>query len=217
MAASKPGGLLVHRSSSSSDRVFFLQQLRDQLDGQWIYPVHRLDRAASGIMVFAFSSEGARRLQQTLQAASARKEYLTLARGTTPEHWEVDRPLTDQAKQRKPARTSFERVFAACIGRGLDCSMLRAQLHTGRRHQIRRHLARAGHFIFGDTTYGKGGINNFLRESYGLPRLFLHAIRLDLLHPTSGELLRIDDPLPADLRAFLERLTDIPAERYAKL
>ena len=202
----KPGGLLVHRSSESSDRVFLLQELARQLD-RHVYPVHRLDRAASGAIAFALSSDAARKLHANLSAGDARKEYLALVRGSAPAGGVIDRALTQQV-----CSSEFERL--AELSR---CSLLAVRISTGRRHQIRRHLAHIRHHVLGDTTYGKGRINRYFREKYGLPRLFLHAWRLEVRHPETGERLRISAPLPADLRGFLERLPDVDDELLATL
>jgi len=206
VAASKPGGLIVHRTRESSDRVFLLQELSAQV-GRFLYPVHRLDRAASGAIIFAFSSEAARLLQAALGAEDARKEYLTLVRGSPPERWESADPLKNENGVPQAARTSFER-----LAEFFRLSLLRARIWTGRRHQIRRHLARAAHQILGDSTYGKGRINAFFRETYGLPRLFLHAESIEITHPRTGARLVLRAPLAEDLRAFVLRLPDCPRE-----
>ena len=202
----KPGGLLVHRSRESSDRAFLLQKLARQLD-RHVYPVHRLDRAASGAIVFALSSDTARKLHANLSAGDSLKEYLALVRGSAPVRGVVDRALTQQA-----CRSEFERL--AEFSR---CSLLAVRISTGRRHQIRRHLAHIHHHVLGDTTYGKGKINRYFRENYGLPRLFLHAWRLEVRHPETRARLRILAPLPDDLRGFLERLPDVDDELLATL
>ena len=206
VVVNKPGGLLVHRSHESSDRVFLLQELAHQLDRR-VYPVHRLDRAASGAITFALSSDAARKLQANLSADDSRKEYLALVRGSAPIRGVIERALTQQA-----CRSEFERL--AELSR---CSLLRVRISTGRRHQIRRHLSHIRHQIIGDTTYGKGNINRYFRETYGLPRSFLHAWRLELRHPETGERLRIAAPLPDDLRDFLGRLPDVDTELLATL
>jgi len=87
VAVSKPGGLLVHRTKESTDRVFLLQELRNQL-GRHVFPVHRLDRGASGAMLLAFTGEDARLLQQSLESPEALKEYLVLVRGWTATQYE---------------------------------------------------------------------------------------------------------------------------------
>lgn len=211
VAVSKPPGLLVHRTREASDQVFLLQELGAQL-GRFLYPAHRLDRATSGVITFAFSGEDARLLQMSLNGGETRKEYLALVRGSTPEEWEDDRPLSNKAGVKQAARTSFRRL--AEFSRS---SLLRARLFTGRRHQIRRHLAHKAHQVIGDTSHGKGRINQFFRDNYGLPRLFLHAERLEMPHPRTGDPLAIHVPLATDLREFLERLPDCPRELIATL
>jgi len=212
VVASKPGGMLVHRSPRSSDQVFFLQEL-GRLVGCHLYPVHRLDRAASGAIAMAFSSEVAKKLQANLSADDAVKEYIALVRGETPEQGESQRPLTDHnTGVKKSAHTLFERI--AVFSR---CSLLRVRIRTGRHHQIRRHMSHLCHQMIGDTSHGKGKINTFFRENYGLPRLFLHAAVLDLRHPTAEGRLRVRSPLPKDLREFLLRLPDIDEELVAGL
>ncbi|MCA8960494.1 MAG: pseudouridylate synthase [Planctomycetes bacterium] len=208
----KPPGVLVHRSDRSRDRVFVLQTLAAQID-RTIYPVHRLDRATSGVLLFALSSESARAWQAAL--GEARKDYLALARGSTPSHFVCDRPLTDHDavdRPRREAKTEFEKLLE--VHRS---TLLRATLHTGRRHQIRRHLHHAMHQVIGDTTYGKGNINRALRAEFALPRLFLHAERLRVVHPSTGEPLDLHVPLADDLRAFLLRLPGIDANAVARL
>ena len=193
----KPPGILVHRSRVAADRITLLQLLRDQL-GRFVYPAHRLDRPASGAIAFALSGEDARVLQDALQADDAIKEYLVLCRGETEEQFVSDRPLTSDRGVAQDARTSFQRLE---IMRGF--TLLRARLHTGRRHQIRRHLAHLGHQVVGDTKYGKGGINRWLRADFGLERLFLHASRL-----RCGR-FDVTAPLAEDLSLFLERFGGI--------
>jgi tRNA pseudouridine65 synthase len=206
VVVAKPPGLLCHRSTESGDRVFLLQTLRNQL-GRLVYPVHRLDRAASGAIAFALGSDEARLLQAALGAPESRKEYLVLVRGETPASWESKRPLKNDAGTVQDAHTVFEKV--AGFSR---LTLLRAAILTGRRHQIRRHLAHEAHQVLGDSTYGKGKINAFFREQYGLPRLFLHASSLEFLHPLTGAPTVVRCPLAEDLRAFLDRLPDVPPD-----
>lgn len=212
VVASKPPLLLVHRSRESTDRVFLLQEL-SAIVGRHLYPVHRLDRAASGVIAFATSSDAARELQASISADDAVKEYLVLVRGETPLEGVIDRPLTDrEVGVKKPAWTSYERI--AYFSRS---SLLRVRIKTGRHRQIRRHLAHLAHQVIGCSHHGKGRINAFFRETYGLPRLFLHARLLDVRHPSGEGRLRVEAPLAQDLRAFLLRLPDIDPALVATL
>lgn len=205
VVVSKPSGIMIHRSKLSSDRVFLLQTLRDQL-GQLVFPVHRIDRPTSGAIVFGFSSEDAGKIHWSLKEERALKEYLVLCRGETEEEFVSDRPLNNARKEPQEARTEFRRV--ATFSR---CSLLEARIRTGRRHQIRRHLAHMAHQVIGCTKRGKGRINAFFRETYGLPRLFLHSHRLHFRHPRTEEPIEILAPLSDDLRRFLWRLPDVDA------
>ena len=195
----KPPGLLVHRSSQSRDRQFALQIVRDQI-GAHLYPVHRIDRPASGVLMFALDRESARSFHDAMRAADATKEYIVLVRGETEQAFVSERELTSERGVKQAARSEVDRLATFA---GL--SLLRVRIRTGRYHQIRRHLAHLAHHIIGDTMHGKGRINNTLRERYGLPRLCLHAARLECAHPAGGR-LHVRAPLAPDMAAFLRRL-----------
>ena len=200
---SKPSGMFVHPSTEARGRErTVLTWLRDRL-GAYVYPVHRIDRACSGLVSLARDRTSARELQVALQSSLARKEYLLLCRGETEQQFRCDLPLkVGPDKQPRAATTHFCRIMTS-----EGFSLLSARIETGRRHQIRRHMARLGHQIVGDSTYGKGRINKWLRQDHGLPRLFLHSWRLRL--PMSGQAdpIEAEDPLPADLLVFLRSLT----------
>ncbi len=205
VAVSKPSGLLVHRDERHPDAPAALQLVRDQL-GRFLYPVHRLDRATSGILVYAFTSELAAQLQTTMTAPTAHKDYLALVRwpGSFPDlgaRWVCAQPLHDEKDIARPAHSEF--WLAESFRRA---ALLHCRITTGRYHQIRRHLNHSGRHILGDTTHGKGRLNELYRLRYGLDRLFLHAARLSLLHPRSGATVELVDPLPKELVAVVERL-----------
>ena len=206
LAVDKPAGMTVHRDDfSGRHERFVLQTVARQVD-QYLYPVHRLDRNTSGVLCFALSSDAARELQANLGAKDAEKVYLVLARGETPESFESDRPLRNKHGDPTPAFTSFRRL--ATFSR---CSLLETRITTGRHHQIRRHLNHLGHHVIGDTTHGKGDINRYFRREYGLPRLCIHAVRVECRHPDAAAAsLTVRAPLAADFRAFLGRLPDVP-------
>ena len=210
VVVSKPPGMLVHRDAWSPREEVVLQTLAYQID-RYLFPVHRLDRNTSGVLAFGCSRTMARALHDNLREPDARKEYLVLTRGETSESFTSDRPLSHNGEPRE-ARTEFRRL--ACFSR---CSLLRARTLTGRRHQIRRHLAHLAHQVIGDTGYGKGRINAWFRAEYGLPRMFLHAQRMVVAHPRTGVPMEIVDPLAADLRYFLGRLPDVDSALIGKL
>ncbi|MCA8941587.1 MAG: pseudouridylate synthase, partial [Planctomycetes bacterium] len=204
VAVSKPSGMLVHRSEKAPDRKVVLQTLAAQL-GQYVYPVQRLDRGTSGVLVFGLSSRDAGLLQAALASERATKTYAALARWPTdaaPEpRFECRRPLRNTQGEPRPAHTEFEAIefFERC-------ALLRCRLYTGRFHQIRRHLNHCARHVIGDTTHGKGRINAEFRERFGLHRLFLHAARLRFEHPVLDLPIDLMDPLPRDLLDVLARL-----------
>lgn len=202
VVADKPAGLLVHRTREARERDALVQQVRDALGG-WVYPVHRIDRPCSGAVLLARDPDAARALQDALRAPEALKAYLALARGVPAEAGALDRPLTDRASGvRRPAHTRYVRLASIP---SIGASLVAVRIDTGRRHQIRRHFAHAGHQLLGDTEHGKGWLNRRLRVDHGLPRLALHAWQVDVAHPDRGR-LRCLVPLAADLAAFLDRV-----------
>lgn len=200
IVVSKPSGLLVHRSPIAPDEDALMQRVRDHV-GHYVYPVHRIDRPASGIVMFTLNPKSMRWVQRALRDISASKEYLVLVRGEPPEDWFSVRPLRSDKGLPQPSHSEF-----TTRERFDRCALVSARIFTGRRHQIRRHLNHAAHHVLGDTTYGKGRINHEFRERFGLLRLFLHAHRVRLFHPGLGRLLEIVDPLPPELEAVLARL-----------
>ena len=212
VAVSKPSGLLVHRDQHHPDAPAALQIVRDQT-GRHLYPFHRLDRATSGVLLFAFSSAAAAALQASLSSPDADKEYHALLRwpganGELGDSWLCDRPLHDEKDVAREARTEFTRIASFT-----RCALVRCRIFTGRYHQIRRHANHSGRHVLGDTTHGKGRINALFRERYGLDRLFLHLFRIRLRHPSTGEPLELTDPMPPELTSVLERLAAEAAPR----
>jgi tRNA pseudouridine65 synthase len=200
IAVNKPAGMLVHRGWAR-DGVPALQVLRDQI-GRHVFPVHRLDRATSGVLLFAHSGELARMVQSDFNAHSVDKRYLALCRGHDVDLRQVDHPL---AKERgaplQPSITDF-----SLLGSFERYGLYEARPRTGRLHQIRRHLKHASHPIIGDVRYGKGEHNRIFRERFDFHRLALHASQLQVRHPRSRELLTLRAGLPRDFADLLERL-----------
>lgn len=215
VAVHKPAGTLVHRSGLAAEQRdgFLLQALRDQL-GQRIYPVHRLDRPTSGVLLFALSSEVARSLGEAFTGGAVDKRYWALVRGWTGERerWSrVDHPVRDRDFGGAPKAavtcyrglTRIELPVAVDRYRSSRYALLELRPETGRRHQLRQHLKHLSHPIIGDTTYGNGRHNRFFRERFGVHRLMLLARELRLAHPVSGERLSLRAPPEEDwLRLF---------------
>lgn len=195
VAVDKPSGIATHRGWDDSEDAL-LQRVRDAV-GQWVYPVHRLDRGASGVVLFALDTEAARAFSDAWSDAD--KRYLAITRGHPPEHVVLDHPVLQRERDgdRVPAITEFWR--RETFGR---YALVEARPHTGRLHQIRRHLKHLSCPLVGDVRYGKGEHNRIWRDQHGLHRLALHCISLTVPHPDGGT-LSIACPLAGDLESAL--------------
>jgi len=202
VAVNKPSGLLVHRGWANDDDVAMFR-VRDAL-GAHVYPVHRLDRGTSGVLVFARTREAAATLSLGFESREVDKRYLALVRGAPPESGTIDYALAKgKDGPRLPAITRFSLVARSG---GDRCSLVLAMPETGRGHQIRRHLKHLGHPLVGDVNYGSGGINRHYRAAYDLRRLALHAHAIAFAHPVSGAPVAIEAPMPDDMGLALDRL-----------
>ena len=211
LVVNKPAGLVVHRGWAD-DEVTALVLAR-AIAGQWVYPVHRLDRGTSGVLVFALSAAIATRMQELLAARAVRKRYVALVRGLAPEHATIDHPIAkEKGKPKLPALTSALRLGSFELENELTgvvrkYSWVLAEPETGRLHQIRRHLKHINHPIIGDVRYGKAEHNQLFRRRFELQRMALHAQRWELPHPTRGSTLSWVAELPPELA----RLPDAPS------
>jgi len=206
VAIHKPAGWLVHRTGlDAGETRFVVQTLRDQL-GQPVYPVHRLDKGTSGVLIMALSTVAARRLSSQFERREVHKRYVAMVRGWPPGAVRVDHPLRpDDAPSDSPAQdavTDFRLLAQCALEVPVDrypqtrVALVEALPVTGRRHQIRRHLKHLAHPIIGDATHGKGAHNRWWAERLGVQRLWLHALSLSLPHPVEpGGWLHIASPL----------------------
>jgi len=216
----KPSGLLVHRSMIDKHETrFALQMTRDQI-GQYVYPVHRLDKPTSGVLVMALSSEIAAKLSEQFTEKVITKKYIALVRGyTLPDGCidyalkeELDKMTDKKAQQDKPPqvavthyKTLWQGEVPIAVGRypSSRYSLLSLTPETGRKHQLRRHLKHIFHPIVGDTTHGDGKHNTMFRERFALNRLLLVAKELGFEHPVTGELIQFAAPMGKEFENVL--------------
>jgi len=202
----KPSGLLVHNSPFTKTREVSAMDAIQARFGSRFAPVHRLDRQTSGTLIFADRSEVSH-WQKAL--VGAQKRYLALCRG----HFLgapilLDHPFKD--KTRKDQRLVEAQTEIGCIQNSEieRCALLFAHPHTGRTHQIRRHIRHLTHPILGDANYGKGKLNRFYKERYGLKRLALHCA--EITFKFEERVLSVKAPLPKDLLDVFEALQVSP-------
>ena len=216
IAIDKPSGLAVHGGSGVSFGL--IEQLRAaRPQAKLLELVHRLDRDTSGVLLIAKERRALLALHAALREGKVDKRYVVLVKGKWRDaKRQVDLPLTKfltgagerrvriERNAGQVARTVFYRrqVWPDAVP---PVSLLEAELHTGRTHQIRVHLTHLGFPLAGDDKYGDFAWNKALAKQ-GLRRMFLHAWRLELAHPTEPRRLVLESPLPADLAAFVVRL-----------
>ncbi len=222
IAVNKPSGLLVHRSMIDRHETrFALQMVRNQIS-QRVYPLHRLDKPTSGVLLFALSPEIAKLAGELFQANNVKKTYLAVVRGITPDEGTINHPLKEQldkmtdqrADQNKPAQeavTHYRRLDTVELPVSIDryptsrYSLVAAYPETGRKHQIRRHMKHIAHPIIGDAKHGKGNHNRYFAESLDAGRLLLACTEMQLTHPITGETLRLQAPLDPVMSQLIKR------------
>jgi tRNA pseudouridine65 synthase len=204
IAINKPHGLLVHRSPIAADaEEFALQLLRDQV-GLKVNPVHRLDRATGGILLFALNKEVEIIMQQQFADNRVAKKYSAIVRGYTPDSEDIDYPLRKENGALQEAHTRYTTLKHAEIAVPLGkhdtsrYSLVEVVPSTGRMHQIRKHLSHVNHPIIGDTTHGCNKQNKLFREKWEMTTLLLHASALSFKHPVSEEYLNINAPVNSE-------------------
>ena len=208
----KPSGMVVHPGAGKRSHTLVNALIYHFPDLRKVGPeerpgiVHRLDKETSGLMVVARNLKAYTYLQQQFRKREVEKLYLGLVWGRMPEEkgkisWPIGRHIKHgeriSVKTKKPrdAEThySVQKEYK-------EFTLLEIKPITGRTHQIRVHLAAAGHPLVGDTRYGR------LKTKRSLPRLFLHAFYLSFIHPQTKEKVEFSSPLPQDLKNFLEKL-----------
>lgn len=222
IAINKPSGLLVHRSWLDSHATEFAVQKLSKQIGQCVYPVHRLDRATSGVLLFLLDKSHGTDLMEQFAQQKTEKRYLAVVRG------HIGAGKLDYALKKKldriadkNANPNSEAQAAVTHYRGLaQCelpiavdpypqsrySLVELLPKTGRRHQLRRHLKHLRHPIIGDTTHGDGKHNKMFRQEFASHRLLLHAAELAFMHPLTGKKVTIHAPLDSKFNALLKKL-----------
>ncbi|WP_439242565.1 tRNA pseudouridine(65) synthase TruC [Lonepinella sp. BR2474] len=208
VAVNKPAGMLVHRSwLDRHETQFVMQTLRDQI-GQHVFPIHRLDRPTSGVLLFALNSEMANLMCQQFESKTVQKSYLAVVRGYLTGEERIDYPLKIQldkiadkfAQEDKAPQSAItdyqglktvEMPYAVGKYQTARYSLVRLTPQTGRKHQLRRHMKHIFHPILGDTQYGDLHQNRALAEQTGVSRLMLHAEKLEFHHPVTNEQIQV--------------------------
>lgn len=208
----KPSGLLVHKSMIDKHEIYFAMKILSLQIGKWVYPVHRLDKPTSGVLLFALDSHTAKLMSEQFFSHTIEKTYIAIGRGYVEEAGVIEHALLEkldkiahkdksQDREAKEAVTAFKCLgkveINASVGKydTVRYSLVELKPKTGRKHQLRRHMKHINHHLLGDTKYGRGEHNKFVRERYEINRLMLHAISLEVKHPYTQEKLIFKAPL----------------------
>ena len=221
VAINKPSGLLVHKSPiDKHETQFALQLVRDQI-GQYVYPVHRLDKPTSGVLIFALNSEITQIMSELFRSREVEKEYIAVVRGYTKEEELIDYPLKQMldtkeqkkegiTKEAQEAQTHYECLSTVELPYAVSrypvarYSLVKLLPKSGRKHQLRRHMKHIFHPIVGDTKHGRGEHNKLFREKFNSHRLLLHSHRVTFKHPVSKEKIVIEAETDAILKELFK-------------
>ncbi len=221
VAINKPAGLLVHPSEiDPGESQSAMKLLRDLLN-TWVFPVHRLDKSTSGVLLFTFSSQTAAEISTAFEKREVKKHYHALVRGFTQPAETIDYPLKklyERKRDKKKVRpdlppqqaiTEYQRISTIELPIAMPphpsarYSFIQVSPHTGRLRQIRRHMKHIFHPIIGDQKHGDRNHNKMFKEKFDCNRMLLHASSLSFMHPVNHENLCMSAPLPEDFRSVL--------------
>lgn len=199
VAINKPSGLLVHKSFYARDAtVYAIQELRNQIGGQHVYPVHRLDRKTSGVLLFALNKEALKIMNDRFAAREVEKKYLAILRGWTVDELTIDYDLINDDEIKQNAITYFHRLQSVEIDLEFNKKptsrycLVEAIPETGRMHQLRKHFKHIFHPILGSRPHGCNKQNKLWLENYDVKGMMLHAHQLIFNHPVTNERLTLN-------------------------
>jgi tRNA pseudouridine65 synthase len=208
----KPHGVVVHRSSYVGEAdIYAVQELRKQL-GQYVYPCHRIDRKTSGILVFTLNQESARRMQELFAGNFIKKNYLAIVRGYTDDLGVIDYTLINEKGKSQEALTNYKTIKRVELDipfgkfKTSRYSLVDAEPHTGRMHQIRKHLAHIHHPIIGDRPHGCNKQNRLFKELFQMDTMMLHAHKILFSHPESGKEIKLKASLHTEFQRMIDTL-----------
>jgi len=222
VAIHKPAGLLTHPTKLDRDETQFAVNLTEDSINQKVYPVHRLDKATSGILLFALSSTPARHLSKQFSTHQIDKHYLAICRGWIDDSGKIDHPLqykndpiAERDRKTKPPQTAiteYQCLAHSEVNHAMGSyptqrySLVKLTPKTGRKYQLRRHLNHTSHPIIGDAQYGDRHHNHFFDEWFGHHRLYLAATELHFTHPTTQSPMQLTATLETTFKTTLSTL-----------
>ncbi|WP_346858139.1 pseudouridine synthase [uncultured Draconibacterium sp.] len=207
----KPIDLPVHKNDFMPNDAAYLTKLVGDITGKWIYNVHRLDSKTSGVIVLALSSEMAKELTLQFERKEVQKTYIALVQGN-PGTGTFDQKVLvkKKSKFKKPAVTHYKTLETVETNisykekENVALSLVEVKPETGRWHQLRQHFAKNQFDIVGDTHHGDFTLNKIILADTDVRRLFLHAQKLEFVHPAEGTKMVFESKLPDEFQKVME-------------
>jgi len=212
IAINKPNGMFVHRTSLDPLATEFVIQVVRDLIGHWVYPVHRLDRKTSGVLILAKNQETQSVLNAYFRDREVDKVYLAIARGYTDDEGTIDYAIENDRGKIQEALTNYQTLERVEINISSGkfptsrYSLVKVLPQTGRQHQIRKHLSHIFHPIVGDRPHGCNKQNKFFLDQFNMGSMMLHASSISFEHPLSSEILKIDAPIFGEFERMIGEL-----------
>lgn len=208
----KPHGLLVHRSPIARNTdEFAVQILRDQLN-EYVYPIHRLDRKTSGLLLFSKKKELIPELQRLFSERKVKKTYRAILRGYTEDQGTIDYALTNDKGKEQNAITHYKTLKRTEIDVPFGkhntsrYSLVEAYPETGRMHQLRKHFAHILHPIIGDRPHGCNKQNKLFLEKWNMGTMMLHAKKLEFKNPLNHTPIKLEAEESSEFKRMLQTL-----------
>ena len=202
----------MHRTNIAEEKVFFALQLVRDLIGQRVYPVHRLDRKTSGILLFALDKSVHRDMQFLFSQGQIQKKYLAIVRGYCNDNEVIDYPLLKENGSKVDATTYYELLgkmeldISSTRYKTSRYSLVAIYPRTGRMHQIRKHFAHINHPVIGDRPYGCHIQNRFFKEKWYITTMMLHAAEMKFIHPVNGNEIEIHADIQEEFKKTMHIL-----------
>jgi 23S rRNA pseudouridine955/2504/2580 synthase len=226
LVCNKPAGLAIHPGTGVTGPTL-VDQVRAYLppaaEGEFSpAPAHRLDRETSGVVIVAKTRQAIVKLAETFtDGHDVKKVYLTLAKGKLEREGVIDLPLAEHqqtAASKAQRGTNMQTAIThyKLIAQAREAALVEVEIETGRTHQIRRHFAAIDHPIIGDAKYGDFPFNRRAKAEWGLRRMFLHAARLGIRHPITGQQMTFRAPLPVELGKVVDHLGLMLPAKFAR-
>lgn len=204
VAVNKPPGLASVPAAKIPEKNTIMGQVQELYQDKGLRPyiLHRLDREASGVVLFGKFPRNRTQLEAIFESPNTKKIYFALVKGTPRPNGVITFPLEARHRDKNvPAKTTYK-----ILKRFRDCCLVEAEIQTGRHHQIRKHFAKIGHPLVNDFDHGDKNFNRKFQQKYGTHFMFLHAQKFGFQHPATEKMILVEAHLPKPFEKILMSL-----------